>query len=200
MEGYNSLLGVLEHLTPKLVLLSPPFAENLGRPLPDQVEHNRDVERYTAAIKTIAEQRHLPFVDMFHPLVEAKRANPDICLTHNGILLNESGYWIAAQEIEKQLGLRPEPVHLKVSGDGKVLEVQRREGRLQSSRPHWACTWKSLLQIFLAPPPPVRSPNSRPLPTRPRSYRWLAWLPVIGPGHRREIGGNRVGGPMEQRR
>jgi lysophospholipase L1-like esterase len=121
VEGYNNLLAVLEHLTPKLVLLSPPFAEDLGPPLPDQVEHNRDVEQYTEAIKAIAEQRHLPFVDLFHPLVDAKRANPGIRLTHNGILLNENGYWIAAQEIEKQLGLRPEPAQLKVSGDGEVL-------------------------------------------------------------------------------
>ncbi|HWE00768.1 MAG TPA: GDSL-type esterase/lipase family protein [Tepidisphaeraceae bacterium] len=121
VEGYNELLAAMEKLTPRLVLLSPPFAEDLGRPLPDEVEHNRDIERYTAAIKAIADQRHLPFVDLFHPLVEAKRANPAIRLTHNGVLLNESGYWIAAQEIEKQLGLRPEPAQLTVSADGKIL-------------------------------------------------------------------------------
>jgi len=123
VQGYNDLLAVLEHLTPRLILLSPPCAEDLGRPLPDQVEHNRDVEQYTAAIKAIAEQRHLPFVDLFHRLVEAKRANPNLQLTHNGILLNDNGYWIAAQEIEKQLGLRPDLVQLKVSSDGKVLSA-----------------------------------------------------------------------------
>jgi hypothetical protein len=121
VEGYNQLLAVLEMMTPKLILLSPPFAEDLGRPLPDQVEHNRDIEQYTAAIKSIADQRHLPFVDLFHPLVEFKKANPAVRLTHNGILLNESGYWIAAGEIEKQLGLRPEPAQLTLNGDGKIL-------------------------------------------------------------------------------
>jgi len=121
VEGYNQLLAILEKLTPRLVLLSPPFAEDLGRPLPDQVEHNRDAEQYTAAIKAIADERHLPFVDLYHPLVEAKRANPAVRLTHNGILLNESGYWIAAMEIEKQLGLSAGPTHLAVTSDGKVV-------------------------------------------------------------------------------
>lgn len=121
VEGYDALLAVLERLTPRLVLLSPPFAEDLGRPLPDQVEHNRDLEQYTAAIKAIADKRHLPFVDLFHPLTLAKHANPMVRLTHNGILLNESGYWIAAQEIEKQLGLRPEPAQLAMTSEGKVV-------------------------------------------------------------------------------
>jgi lysophospholipase L1-like esterase len=124
VEGYEQLLATLERLTPRLVLLSPPCAEDLGRPLPDQVEHNRDVEQYVAAIKAIADRRHLPFVDLFHPLVLAKGANPAIRLTHNGILLNEAGYWLAAQEIERQLGLRPESAQLVLSGDGKIVSSQ----------------------------------------------------------------------------
>ncbi|HWE00813.1 MAG TPA: SGNH/GDSL hydrolase family protein [Tepidisphaeraceae bacterium] len=153
IEGYNQLLDQLAKLTPKLVLISPTFGEDLGKPLPDEVEHNRDVEQYTAAIKTIAETRHLPFVDLFHPLVEAKRANPEIHFTHNGVLLNDAGYWIAAREIENQLGLHAEPVHVSVTSDGKVLASAG--AKVETSEPAGGLHLKLTDAVLPAPAAPA---------------------------------------------
>jgi hypothetical protein len=74
----------------------------------DPAAHNRDLEKYTAAIEGIAGERKLAFVDLYHPLVEFKRSHPAIQLTSNGITLKDSGYWLVAEEIQKQLGIQSE--------------------------------------------------------------------------------------------
>ena len=119
-EGYGKLLDAMAELTPRLVLLSPTFHEDLGKPLPNPEAHNKSLESYTEAIAQIARQRGLSFVDLFHPMVEAKRADPQTLFTDNGILLNDTGYWLVAQEIERQLGLRPEAAKIELGDDAKA--------------------------------------------------------------------------------
>lgn len=117
-DGYGKLLDMLAALTPRLVLISPTFHEDLGRPFPDPRVHNANLELYSEAIRSIAAQRHLPFVDLFHATADAKASNPQTQLTSNGILLNDAGYWLAAQEIERQLGLRPEQGGIEIAREG----------------------------------------------------------------------------------
>ncbi|HTL28402.1 MAG TPA: SGNH/GDSL hydrolase family protein [Tepidisphaeraceae bacterium] len=124
-QGYNALLDSLQRITPKLVLLSPTFHEDLGRPMKDPAAHNRDLEMYTAAVAAIAGERKLAFVDLYHPLVEFKRSHPGIQLTSNGITLNDSGYWLVAEEIQKQLGIRPERFKVDLQArDAGQFELQ----------------------------------------------------------------------------
>jgi lysophospholipase L1-like esterase len=124
-EDYNALLDALQRITPKLILLSPTFHEDLGPPLKDPSAHNRDLERYTAGIFAIASERKLPFIDLYHPLCEFKRSNPAAHLTSNGITLNDSGYWVVAEQIERQLGLRAEAFKVEGSADGSPFRLQR---------------------------------------------------------------------------
>src|SRR5437660_192041 len=105
LQGFGKLLDDLAPLKARVVMLSPSFHEDLGRPLPDPAAHNRDLEEYVAALQKLAAGRGLAFVDVFHPLVKAKRADPRARLTTNGILLNALGYTHVAAAVERQLGL-----------------------------------------------------------------------------------------------
>jgi len=119
-EGYSRLLDELDKLTPRLVLLSPAPQEDMGRPLPDPTKHNEDIAAYSAAIKDIAMQRKLPFVDLFHPLAEFAKGNPGVHFTDNGIALNDRGYALIGAEVEKQLGFPDSKVELDLTHDGKT--------------------------------------------------------------------------------
>jgi lysophospholipase L1-like esterase len=100
---YARLLDSLAPLKARMVIVSPTFHEDLGRPYPDPAQHNRDLAQYADAIKELADKRGFAFVDLFHPLAAAKAKSPARTLTSNGILLNADGYWLVAEEIERQL-------------------------------------------------------------------------------------------------
>src|SRR5262249_33720391 len=112
--------------TPKMrvVILSPTFHEDLGPPLPDPAEHNRDLEAYTAALKKLAERSGLRVVDLLHALQSAKTAHPSWRLTANGIHLTEAGSALAAAAIEEQLGLPARTWRVEIDHTGKVVAQQ----------------------------------------------------------------------------
>jgi lysophospholipase L1-like esterase len=103
LEGYRHLLDQLAPLKARIVILSPTPHEDLGRPFPEPAEHNRNLERYTAALSRLADERKHLFVDLFRPLQHFHKANPQQRLTENGLLPNELGYWLLAREVELQL-------------------------------------------------------------------------------------------------
>ena len=51
IEDYEQLLTKLAPLKARIVVLSPTYHEDLGRPLPDPAEHNGNLEEYTAALQ-----------------------------------------------------------------------------------------------------------------------------------------------------
>jgi hypothetical protein len=153
-EGYSKLLDLLAAITPHLVLLSPAPHEDLGRPYPDPAEHNKSLEAVTAAIRKIAGGRRLPFVDLFHPLLEAKAAAPGVRYSTNGILLGDAGYWKVALEIERQLGLSRPPWRVKLLADGGVKTSEGASLSQIVSRPD-AIEWQALEEQLPAPPPPA---------------------------------------------
>lgn len=88
---------------PRLVLVSPIAHESLGsRLLPDGAESNRRLALYTQAMKSIADQMNVPFVDLFHPMAEFY-TQTDRQLTINGIHPNELGYERIAGLIDQSL-------------------------------------------------------------------------------------------------
>ena len=107
LKDYDKLLKALEPLQARLVIVSPTYHEDLGRPFPDPHEHNHYLEEYTQALKDLAHKRKLHFVDLFHPLESAKMTNGKLELTTNGILLTKTGYALAAKAAEEQLGFAP---------------------------------------------------------------------------------------------
>ena len=114
---YRKLIDQLTPLGASLVLLSPTWHEDLGRPLPDPAGHNKDIETYAAAIARIAGERQAAYVDVFTPLRDAKRRRPTP-LTTNGIQLNPQGYAEFAAAIEHGLGVAPPPWEMQLGDRG----------------------------------------------------------------------------------
>ncbi|EAQ82780.1 nodulin-26 [Blastopirellula marina DSM 3645] len=104
--GYNRLLDAVERHTKKIMLLSPPPQEDLGRPLPDPKDQNARLAKYRDAIKEIAYQRGYDFVDVYDALGDTFKSGVEgkATLTSNGVHLTEYGYWEAARAIRKSLG------------------------------------------------------------------------------------------------
>ncbi len=88
---------------PRLILCSPIAHEDLGNAnLPDGRENNARLKRYTDAIREVAEEHGLAFVNLFAATQEAY-ADSDEPFTINGIHLNSEGNRIVAEAIDRQL-------------------------------------------------------------------------------------------------
>ena len=77
--------------SPQLVLFSSIAHEDLKTPhLPDGKANNERIALYTDAMRDVAKEKHVPFVDLFHPSADlyTKAKEP---LTINGIHLTEKG-------------------------------------------------------------------------------------------------------------
>jgi putative membrane-bound dehydrogenase-like protein len=77
---------------PRMVLVSPIAHEDLGDPnIADGKAHNVELQRYTDAMRKVAETTGVGFADLYSPtkkLFEATEQN----LTLNGVHLNDDGY------------------------------------------------------------------------------------------------------------
>lgn len=125
VADYEKLLARVATPRTRVVLLSPTYHEDLGRPLPDPAGHNRDLGQYTAAVRKLAAKGGHAFVDLFHPLASAKADHPAWRLTTNGIHLADAGSALVAAAVIEQLGLAPRPWRLELDATGKV---RAREG------------------------------------------------------------------------
>lgn len=86
--------------SPRLVLFSPIAHEDLHDPnLPNGQENNRRLELYTRTMAKIAEQKQVPFVNLFSPTLKlyTEAQSP---LTINGIHLNSEGNRKLAEVID----------------------------------------------------------------------------------------------------
>ncbi|RMF39292.1 MAG: azurin, partial [Planctomycetota bacterium] len=77
---------------PRVVLISPIAFENTGDPnLPDGTRENANLQIYTEALRGVAEETGVGFVDLFSPTLELFEKS-DQRLTLDGAHLNEAGY------------------------------------------------------------------------------------------------------------
>jgi lysophospholipase L1-like esterase len=97
-----------ERGSPRVALISPLAHERIPRleHYVDAEARNRELARYTEAMRQVAARRHVTFVDLFTPTktLMAGAAEP---LTINGIHLNEAGDRIVAGLLMEGLGLTP---------------------------------------------------------------------------------------------
>lgn len=115
--GFERMLDMLKDLEARTVILGPTRHEDLGPPLPDPSEHNRNLRLYADAMKEIAASRGHRFIDLYEMLGDGTKADPPAPLTDNGIHLTPYGYWRAAGAIEQGLGLSPRGWEVTVYGD-----------------------------------------------------------------------------------
>lgn len=122
-QGLNALLDTVAQTKARIVVLGVPRQEDLGRPLPDPAESNKNIQLYNGVLRKVAEKRGYPFVDLYELL------SPEISkLTDNGIHLTEYGYWRTADVVARALGGRWQPSsgHIDVEGgpDGGVFAFE----------------------------------------------------------------------------
>ncbi|HRQ50387.1 MAG TPA: GDSL-type esterase/lipase family protein, partial [Agriterribacter sp.] len=88
---------------PAIILVSPIAHENLGGPLPDGTDHNRNLQLYTDGMQDVAKSLSIPFINLFEP-TKKLQANAD-SITINGIHLNDKGYKAVSEIIATSLAL-----------------------------------------------------------------------------------------------
>ena len=108
VANYNKMLDALTAAaggSPRIILMSPNYHEDLGKPLPDPSAHNRNLRLYSDAIGEIAAKRSARFIDLMS-LTDPTRESPNQPFrTWNGIHLTAYGYWRVAMDVEKSLNL-----------------------------------------------------------------------------------------------
>ena len=109
---------------PGLVLVSPIAFEDLShlKDLPDGERENENLSAYTEAIRRVAQQYDLPFVDVFSSSRRSYRRTLE-ALTIDGSQLNDEGYRLLASRIADQ-----------AFGGSRVLDNQTRARVLAAVR------------------------------------------------------------------
>jgi putative heme-binding domain-containing protein len=88
---------------PEIVMFSPIAHENLNsRHLPDGAENNRNLAAYTAAMRSVCEEKQVAFVDLFTITQDAYDADEQP-LTINGIHLSDHGNAVVAKAVVNDL-------------------------------------------------------------------------------------------------
>jgi type 1 glutamine amidotransferase/lysophospholipase L1-like esterase len=123
LDGYQRILDKLAETKARMVLISPIQHEDLGRPLPDPTEHNRNIALYMSTMRSVAEKRGLPFFDLYEMLSDSSRSGPRAPLTDDGIHLTQFGYWRAGQALERGLGMLPPEWNVELSAAGQVFKT-----------------------------------------------------------------------------
>ncbi len=124
VKGLETLLDTFAPTKARIVLLSPLKQENLGPPLPDPKENNKNLRLYADAIRDVAKKRGHRFVDLYEMLGKEKQP-----LTGDEIQLTAWGYWRSAAVLEQALGLPGANPHVqwarvtKVAGNPRQIQV-----------------------------------------------------------------------------
>jgi lysophospholipase L1-like esterase len=122
LDGLNKLLDALDENKARIVLLSPLRQEDLGRPLPDPTEQNKNIRLYRDAIRKVAEKRGSHFVDLYGFLSEVVE-KPPTRWTDNGIHLTAMGYQLAARKLKDGLGLDSTEVRVESDAEKKTASA-----------------------------------------------------------------------------
>ncbi len=88
----------------RMILVSPIAHERLGGRLPDPVSHNKSLKRYTKAMRQVAKENGISFLNLFEPTRRWYDQHPEKSLTFNGIHLTAFGDWVVAGMMLRQLG------------------------------------------------------------------------------------------------
>lgn len=119
---------------PRVVLVSPIAHERVARLTQVDVEQrNREIARYTEAMRTVAGQRGVLFVDLFTP-TRAAMAQASRPLTINGIHLNEHGDRLVSRMLLHGLGFEAATTRSADTSQLAALEALRDEIRAKNQQ------------------------------------------------------------------
>lgn len=168
-KGLNALLNVLEETKATLVILSPLKQEDLGSPLPNPDQANRNRALYSQVLEHTAQSRAYPFVDLM-TLPDGKHSPFQRPNTDNGIHLTANGYWQAAATIEAALGWQTPVWTVEIdasdagaaAGGTKLDAVEIAEKQVK---------FQALDRVLPAPPPAGSIPAGTKLPGLTRTLK-----------------------------
>jgi lysophospholipase L1-like esterase len=127
---------------PRLALISPIAHEKLPQlGHVDVVARNRDLERYTAAMRAVAAREKVAFVDLFTPSLAAMHRAP-VPLTDNGIHLNEVGDAVVAELLMQGLGFMPASAAL--AAGAKLRQVEALRADIREKNQQFFYRWRPL--------------------------------------------------------
>ena len=151
IEAYEKLLHRLAgtNSSRRIVMLSPtPFEAIPDLPF-DSKERNVELNAYVSAIREMAAKHHHHFIDVFHPLKEARAS-----VTRDGVHLNAFGHWAVARESWRQLG-QSEPAAKKTTllnpGNGELSpsSIEALRQAIVSKNRFWFDYWRPQNWAFL---------------------------------------------------
>ena len=125
MRKYNRLLDMMATAggaSPQFILIGPNPHEDMGRPLPDPAEHNKQLKAYSAAVERIANERGGRFVNLLDGLKPDANADAGH-LTEDGIHLTPFGYLNVARTVGTTL-FGESIASVELDAAGKVLAAQ----------------------------------------------------------------------------
>ncbi len=97
----------------RFVLISPMAFENpADERLPDGTQENANLRVYTDAIREVAAERNLLFVDVFTPTLAAFSAEPGAQYTLAGFQVNPQGDQLVGERLDRELFGGPNPTRL----------------------------------------------------------------------------------------
>lgn len=118
---------------PRMVLVSPIAHEDLGDPnVTDGKAHNVDLEKYADAMRQVAEQTEVGFVDLFHPTKELF-AQSKQKLTINGVHLSDAGDAAVGPLLDLALFGEPEGAMTQAT----PAETARLKAAIADKNFHW---------------------------------------------------------------
>jgi hypothetical protein len=160
LGGLDTLLKVLDETGAQIVFITPSPQEDLGRPLPEPTQHNQDLKLYRDAIVKLAGQRGNQVLDLYE-LLDPKRLDAGGPITDNGIHLTEYGYWLAAPQMERGLGLADREWQIVVDPQKGNISARGTQVSQAKFAPE---SIQFVAQDTLLPHPPVPSeaPQQRP--------------------------------------
>lgn len=169
----------------RLILVSPIAFEDLGKLTPGRDKRNRDLQAYTRAMREVAANAKVPFVDLFESsrYLMDERSGPK--LTTNGIHLNRYGYWAISHMFYDQLTANDrEPNRqswqlridaMATSSDTRGVEISElKKEELGLS-----------FQVTEQSAPGLRPPTDQPLPPQLKSVRDTLTVANLKPGNYR---------------
>lgn len=129
----------------RIVMVSPIAHEDLGRPFPDPTEHNESLAAYTEAMRRIAADHEVAFIDLFTPTKQWMERGHDPSLTFNGIHLTGHGDWVVARMMMRALGF--EEAEAPPETDPSLL-VDLRDV-IRSKNELWFHRWRAVNGFYI---------------------------------------------------
>ncbi|MEI8211572.1 MAG: GDSL-type esterase/lipase family protein [Planctomycetota bacterium] len=118
VAGYEKLIKDLRRHDCRTVLIIPRRHENAGPQYPDPKAYNENLSKLADEIRKLARDQKCGLIDL-------ENFEPNGKFTNEGIAWNDEGYRRSADEIVRQLGLRPAGLEQIASKQPEALEELR---------------------------------------------------------------------------